>query len=55
VMAPMAAPRKSSSLLPNGIGGTLPSAPLATIWKAQRFGHGGHGDEHRRQADHAVR
>jgi hypothetical protein len=49
VMAPMAAPSASSSRLPVGDGAALGD-------DAEGPGlHGrGHGDEHRRQADHAV-
>jgi hypothetical protein len=49
VMAPMAAPRNSSSRLPPG----MAHRPWRDA-EGPGLGHGGDGDEHRRQADHAV-
>ena len=47
----MAAPRTSSSRLPSGIGVALAGRDDA---EGAGLDHRGHGDEHRRQADHAV-
>jgi hypothetical protein len=49
VMAPMAAPSASSSRLPPGW-----RVALGHDAEGPGLGHRRHGDEHRRQADHAV-